>query len=161
MSPLLSDEAYQRALPRKRMAAACILRSEDGRYLIVEPTYKNCWELPGGVVEPGESPMAAAARELLEELGLDRALGGLLAVDYCHDEPGAHVEAVHFLFDGGTVTPDDLAQIVLPPTELASYRVATLDEAVHRLCPQVGRRLAATDTAAPGVLYLEDGQPPE
>lgn len=34
------------------------------------------WELPGGKVEPGESPQAAILREIREELGVDLVIGG-------------------------------------------------------------------------------------
>jgi hypothetical protein len=49
-------------LPKKRMAAGVLFRSADRRVLLVEPSYKPNWEIPGGIVEPDESPWAAAAR---------------------------------------------------------------------------------------------------
>jgi 8-oxo-dGTP diphosphatase len=44
---------YTATLPRKRMGAAVLLRDCDGRMMLVEPAYKNYWELPGGAVEAG------------------------------------------------------------------------------------------------------------
>jgi ADP-ribose pyrophosphatase YjhB (NUDIX family) len=66
----MDELTWQRSLPRKWMAAGVVIRDADGRVLMVEPTYKDAWEIPGGVVEADESPRAACRRELHEELGL-------------------------------------------------------------------------------------------
>ena len=63
------------------MAAGVLFRSADGRVLLVEPSYKPNWEIPGGAVEADESPWDGAARELAEELGLRLPVGRLLVVD--------------------------------------------------------------------------------
>ncbi|MGW1469125.1 NUDIX hydrolase [Streptomyces sp. NPDC002308] len=39
------------------------------RVLLVHDRYRKSWELPGGMIEPEETPRAAALRELLEETG--------------------------------------------------------------------------------------------
>jgi 8-oxo-dGTP diphosphatase len=60
-------------------ASACVWR--DGRVLIVQrgkPPLAGIWSLPGGAVEPGETAMAAAARELAEETGVTAALERLV-----------------------------------------------------------------------------------
>ena len=49
--PLLPFDQYIASLARKRMAAGSLFRDEDGRVLLVDPTYKPMWDLPGGVVE--------------------------------------------------------------------------------------------------------------
>ena len=54
---------------RKRVAADVLIRDRAGRVLLVDPTYKPDWDLPGGMAEANEAPGAAAARELREELG--------------------------------------------------------------------------------------------
>ncbi|MBS2939662.1 NUDIX domain-containing protein [Nocardioides sp. J2M5] len=50
----------------------------DGRVLLAHRSphkhaYPDTWDLPGGVVEPGESPVAGLVRELREELGVEVA----------------------------------------------------------------------------------------
>ncbi|MFI6075095.1 NUDIX domain-containing protein [Actinoplanes sp. NPDC051343] len=47
-------------------SGALLLQLRDDR----APYYPNVWGLPGGAVEPGETPLEAAERELLEETSL-------------------------------------------------------------------------------------------
>src|SRR5262249_19573019 len=91
-------------LPPKRMAAGVLVRGGGNRVLLVEPTYKPNWEIPGGVVEADESPWAAAGRELAEELGWARPVGRLLVVDYVYPDD-RFPEGVMFVFDGGVIDP--------------------------------------------------------
>ena len=43
-------------LPRKRAISQLLVRDHDDRVLLCQLTYKSDWDLPGGVVEVGESP---------------------------------------------------------------------------------------------------------
>lgn len=65
----------------KRVRAGVIL-IEDGRIAAIERLRSGLryHTLPGGSVDPGESPGEAAKREALEELGLVVRLEGLVAV---------------------------------------------------------------------------------
>lgn len=56
--------------PKKQLAAGVILLNDHEDILLVKPTYRGGWLLPGGVVESFESPRDAALREIREELGL-------------------------------------------------------------------------------------------
>ena len=42
---------YLASLPRKRVAAGAVFGDERGRILVVAPTYRPHWQLPGGVVD--------------------------------------------------------------------------------------------------------------
>src|SRR5699024_11560012 len=59
-----------------------VMTDPDGRILLCKTTFKKDWELPGGIVEPGESPVLAASREVAEEIGIDLRVGRLLAMDW-------------------------------------------------------------------------------
>ncbi|MGH3701702.1 MAG: NUDIX domain-containing protein [Pseudonocardiaceae bacterium] len=74
--------SFYDSLPRKLIAAAILLFNVEGQVLLVEPTYKPHWDLPGGVVEADESPRAAAHREIAEELSLHCVPGRLLVLDW-------------------------------------------------------------------------------
>lgn len=71
---LLEREAYLAQLESFRASAAVVIRDGAARVMIVRPTYKPGWELPGGSVDPGESPRLAAEREVAEELGIRLAV---------------------------------------------------------------------------------------
>jgi ADP-ribose pyrophosphatase YjhB (NUDIX family) len=145
------------ARSRKAVAAGCLLRDADGRVLLVEPTYKPNWEVPGGIAEPGESPRCTAQRELGEELGLTLPVGRLLCVDHLAataDRP----DALRFLFavDG---PPVPVAALALQSDEIRSARYCTPAEVAERASARLARRIIACMAAARLPVYLEDGAP--
>lgn len=79
--PAVELSEYDRKLPRKRVAAGVLFFDADGRVMLVDPVYKDPWEIPGGAVEWDESPRDGAVREVKEELGLAWRPGRLLGVD--------------------------------------------------------------------------------
>jgi 8-oxo-dGTP pyrophosphatase MutT (NUDIX family) len=56
------------------------LRDADGRILLARHAEGNVWLLPGGGIEPGETPADAAVREMFEETGLIVRLTRLVGV---------------------------------------------------------------------------------
>lgn len=141
-------------LPKKRMAAGALFRAVDGRVLLVEPSYKPNWEIPGGIVEADESPWAAAARELREELGLDRPLGRLLVVDHVHAYDG-RPDGMIFVFDGGPVTEADIAAFTFVDGEILSAGLYTPAEVRTLGKTLLADRLeAAIEAVEEGVVVL-------
>ncbi|MFD7992353.1 NUDIX domain-containing protein [Streptomyces mexicanus] len=151
---------YIAGLPRVLAGAAMLFRDTEGRVLLVEPNYREGWALPGGTVESddGESPRQGARRETLEEIGLDREPGRLLAVDWV---PGTgRPPLVAYLYDGGTLTEKDLKAIRLQEEELLSWRLVPREDLPAHLPGALGRRvLAALDALADGAgaAELENG----
>lgn len=148
--------AWRSSLPGKRMGAGVLIRDEQGRVLLVEPTYKAYWEIPGGAVEADESPRAACAREVEEELGLHLEVGRLLCLEWQGPEPDRS-ESLMLVYDGGVLV--DTSGIVLPPDELASFRFLEPAELDAVTVPRLVRRIhAALEALATGsVAELEDG----
>lgn len=160
----MTDTERQRlvaTLPRKRIGAGVLFVDERERVLLVEPTYKEHWEIPGGIVEADEAPLAAAVREVREELGLTVTPGRLLVLDWVPSglHPG---DGLMLIFAGDMLTADQVAAITLPGDELRSWRWCDEREAGQRLLPIMARRVAAALDAhrngRTGV-YLEDGVP--
>ena len=147
-------------LPRKRLIAHVLLRDDEGRVLLCETQFKTDWELPGGIVEPGESPRLGAIREVHEELGVTWPIGRLLVADWMPPYLGWE-DAIEMIFDGGRVTEAQLAEFVLQPSEIRRVMLCTLDEAAALVTPLAHRRLALAAGLGPGQMaYTEDGAPP-
>lgn len=141
-------------LPQKRVGAGALLRNEAGQVLLVETTYKEPWEIPGGLVEVDESPREAAARECVEELGVELSLGVPACIHYSEGAlPG---DGVMFVFDAG-VTSRTSDSFTLPPDELRSAQFVDPDDLARYLSPtMVPRLLAAIEGADEGrTIYLE------
>ncbi len=146
---------YRNSRPAKRMAAGALLCDPRGRVLVVEPTYKDGWEVPGGSVEANESPRAACRREVAEELGLDIPIGRLLVIEWQGPEPD-RTESLRLIYDGGVV--DDHV-IALAADELRSYAFVEPDDLDRYLVERLSRRLRAALTAAAEgrLVEMEDG----
>lgn len=147
-------------LPRKRLIAHVLMRDAEGRILLCDTAFKSDWELPGGIVEPGEAPRDGAVREVQEELGLDLAVGRLLVADWLPPYLGWE-DALELIFDGGRVSADDLASFSLQENEIRSVSLLTLEQAAAVVTPLSHRRLTVATGLSDGeTAYLHDGQRP-
>src|SRR5258707_8431344 len=117
---MMREDDYLRSLPRKRMAAGALFVDGAGGVLLVDPVYRDTWDVPGGVVEAEESPHAACRREVTEEIGLTRPLGRVLAVDWAPSQPD-YPEGLVVIYDGGVLRPSDIAAITVPADELDGF----------------------------------------
>ena len=115
-----------------QVVAAVIER--DGRIFATQRGYgafKDGWEFPGGKIEPGETPEAALAREIREELDTEIAVGQKLAqVEY--DYPDFHLSMGCYLCESLSgrltllehesarwLTPDELDSVEWLPADLS------------------------------------------
>jgi 8-oxo-dGTP diphosphatase len=144
--------------PRIPASAGALLRDRRGRLLVLNPTYKKGWTIPGGIMEDdGETPWEACRREVREECGLDVAHGRLVAVDFLRPRPG-RPGGMRFLFDCGALSRAEAARIVLQREEISEHRFLRADDALPLLSGPVRRRVAAALRRPDRVTYLEDGR---
>jgi ADP-ribose pyrophosphatase YjhB (NUDIX family) len=145
-------------LPAIPASAGAMIFDRAGRLLILKPTYKSGWTIPGGVMEAdGETPWAACRREVREECGLDVGRGRLACVDFRPPRPG-RPGGLRFLFDCGALGDEALAAIVLQPEEISAYQLVPVRTALALLRKPVRRRVRA-GCRGHRTRYLEDGRP--
>ena len=145
-------------LPGIPASSGALIRDSRGRILVLKPTYKSGWTIPGGVMEAnGETPWEACQREVFEETGLRVSAGRLAAVD-TRPAKARRAMGLRFLFDCGVIADEQAASITLQPTELSDHAFLAPSEALARLRPAVSRRVAAVLETG-GCRYLEDGRP--
>ena len=145
-------------LPMIPVSAGALIFDSARRLLILKPTYKTGWTIPGGIMEAdGETPWEACRREVREECGIDVRAGRLACTDFRPARPG-RPGGIRYLFDCGPADDAALAAITLQPEEIAEYRLASLGAALTLLRPPITRRVRAA-TRRRRFIYLENGRP--
>jgi 8-oxo-dGTP pyrophosphatase MutT (NUDIX family) len=98
--------------PSFTVGAMAIIERSDGSRLFVRHIYRQHWGVPGGLLERGETPEVAVAREVFEEVGLRIQLLG---------EPAVVVDAdpqrVDIVFRARPIDEDDEASSTSPEIE--------------------------------------------
>ncbi|HTA11401.1 MAG TPA: NUDIX hydrolase, partial [Streptosporangiaceae bacterium] len=127
----VTDDEF--VLPRVPASAGALIFDRRRRLLILRPTYKSGWTIPGGVMEAdGETPWQACQREVREECGLEVSDGRLVCMDFRRWRDG-NPGGIRFLFDCGTLSDAALAHVVIQPEEISEHRLAPLAEALSLL----------------------------
>ncbi len=126
--------------------------SKDGKILFGKKdpkkggVYADCWHLPGGGIEVGESETAALAREMREEVGIDIANASVTLLD-----------------DKGTGTSNrtlkETGETVLCEMTFKVYRIE-LDKNANDIAARVGDDIAETIWLEPKQLKDYNLTPP-
>jgi DNA-binding transcriptional MerR regulator/ADP-ribose pyrophosphatase YjhB (NUDIX family) len=150
--------SYLSSLPKKRVAAGMLFSDAANQVLLVKPTYRSHWQLPGGVAAQDESPVAAAVRAVERELGLIVEPGALLVVDWVGPRAGS-IEGLLFVYEGPVLASSDEAAIVLPPHELSEWGWFASDTLADVLPAHMLRRISSALKARNdgATRYLEHG----
>ena len=144
--------APSRRRPPRRAFSIAVYPRHAGRVLLIRHKRLGTWLPPGGELEPGETPLEAAIRELREETGL---VGRFPRTSEVHGTPlgligyeehlaGSKGWHLNFVFvadvDTDAVTPND---------EFSAWRWVTYDEGPWSDAPVNVAELAKIALAAP------------
>jgi phosphatase NudJ len=116
---------------------ALVVVRRGHRFLLTqERKYGSSWSIPGGRVEPGETLVRAAIREVYEETGVPIRIDGVLRVEHSASESTVRMRV---LFTGTPI--DDTAPKTTADDESLGAAWLTLDEI--RKLPLRGAELRA------------------
>jgi 8-oxo-dGTP diphosphatase len=130
-------------LTRSRHVGALVAIHVGEAILLVHSSYRSAWNFPGGGVRPGETPKAAAQRELIEEIGL--AADTLISVGSACGRWDWRRDHVHFF----ELHLDRLPVLRPDNREITAARLVS------------GREIRNMPLTKPVVAYLEGAVSPE
>ncbi|HKE16110.1 MAG TPA: (deoxy)nucleoside triphosphate pyrophosphohydrolase [Kofleriaceae bacterium] len=117
-----------------KLVVAALCGTGDGRVLLTrrrpDQPLPDQWELPGGKIEPGEAPVEALVRELVEELGARVEVGPIWDVLHHRYPDGAVLMLVYAcrLLPGESPRCIEVADLAwVTPAELDRYDVLAAD----------------------------------
>ncbi len=155
-----TENEHEAKMARPRMAAGALFFDEQGRVMLLEPTYKEYRDIPGGYVDAGESAVAGmcaggprgAGHHARDRSSAGRRLG----------PSPAEGDKVLYLFDGGALPAQLQERIRLQRSEVKAYAFHSLDDVDSMTIPRLARRVQAAVIARNEgqVAYLEHGQHP-
>lgn len=160
----LSGADSEFLLPAVPVSAGALIFDRKGRLLILKPTYKSGWTIPGGVMEAdGETPWQACQREVLEECGVELTGARLACMDFRLRRDG-NPGGIRYLFDCGALDDSALAGVVLQLEEISEHRLVPVAEAMTLLRKPIRRRVKAARkrrgaARKHAIVYLENGRP--
>jgi len=97
------------SLVKPRMTARAILKNREGLYAVMYSEKFKLYSLPGGGIEPGETPAKALRRELLEETGT--VAGNFFSLGKLYPTPGYTDEVIYMYgateLSFGNACPDE------------------------------------------------------
>lgn len=122
--------------PNWKVSVNALIETSDG-ILLVKPSYKKGWDLPGGIVESDESPVEGLRREIVEELGTSAEIGGLRCVDYIRSDWESR--PVIMLIFSATI---NINEVCVDGQELIDWRIVSRDIALDTVSKNMKIRLS-------------------
>lgn len=144
--------------PGHPVTASVLLTDAGDRVLLVRPVRPGAgWALPGGLVEAGESPLAAVRREVREELGIevDVRPRDLFAVEWLEATRPGRRARLAFVFAGPLLSKADTDGITLQRDEVDRWTWATPAHALGIVHPRIANRIRGPLQLPGSTLYLE------
>ncbi|MFD5871626.1 NUDIX hydrolase [Streptomyces sp. NPDC060322] len=162
MTTWMPREEWVKTLPQAIAASCVVLLDGEGRVLLLRygpgGPVSGTWWLPGGMLDPGEDPLAAARREVYEETGitLDGPLA-FLGTDYRLDVEGTG-PVIDFFFGARALAAHADVRLSPEHDRFAWMHLDELEAAMFTADPAILTTLCRMASSGDSAVYLNEGK---